>query len=124
MKPISLFFLMFFAMSCSAQVPSTSAQVDDVAKGNRTSSDLVLVKELNNVEARISDLYTADKKLGQALITQVRSAQDAWTTWRDNQCALEAFQIEKESIAYTTTINNCVRQMNQKRLTDLKKLPL
>jgi uncharacterized protein YecT (DUF1311 family) len=134
MKLLHIFLFVISATSCMAQPPTpladkpyctdinTSSQVDDCIHMDMMNSQTLLSNELLNFEKRVKHVYEADQKLGKALIQIVREAQDAWITFRDKNCKIEAFQIEKEMPAYVTTINNCVIQMNTRRIEELKSL--
>lgn len=136
MKLLHTFLLVVSATSCMAQ-PSkttlladefdctdinTSSQLDDCIHKEIMSSITLLSNEFVSFEKRSKHVYAADPKLGKELIEIVREAQDAWITFRDRNCKIEAFEVEKETLAYITTINNCVIRMNTGRIEKLKNL--
>jgi len=136
MKLLHIFLFVFSATSCMAQTLkatsladepdctdiNTSSQLDDCINKEMTNSKTLLLNEILNFEKRARQVYASDPKLGKELIETVGEAQDAWITFRDRHCKIEAFQIEKEMPAYVTTINSCVIQMNTKRIKELKNL--
>jgi uncharacterized protein YecT (DUF1311 family) len=136
MKLFHLLMLAFSVTACIAQPLkaasqadesdckniTTSPQLDDCVRKDRINSDALLLNEFSNFEKRAKQMYAADLKLGNELIATVRNAQDAWITFRDRSCKIEAFEIERETPAYATTFSNCVIRMNTGRIEELKKL--
>lgn len=77
---------------------------------------------MESFEKRAKQVYAADPALGKELIDKVRNAQDAWLSFREKNCSVEVFEIQKGTPAYITTMNNCIILMNAERLKALKKL--
>ncbi|GAA6169843.1 lysozyme inhibitor LprI family protein [Sessilibacter corallicola] len=132
MKIINIVMLLVSVTSCmihplraaepDCSAIETSAQLDNCIHKDTMNSEITLVNELKNFENRVMQLYSADLALGQEFIAVVREAQNAWLVFRDKSCKIEAFEIEKDSAAYITTINNCTLQMNSKRIEVLNNL--
>ncbi len=136
MKLLYILLLVSSAACCMAQPPknntvaddfdctdiNVSPELDDCIYKEMINSKTLLSDELLSFEKRAMNIYAADMKLGKELIKIVRGTQDAWITFRDRNCEVEAFQIEKKMPAYVTTINNCVIRMNNKRIEKLKNL--
>ncbi|MBI1422112.1 MAG: DUF1311 domain-containing protein [Gammaproteobacteria bacterium] len=137
MKLLYAFVLIISATSCMAQTPkishaekkldctdiTTSPQLDACVHHKMVQSNALLMNEFSEFEKRVKQTYTADLKLGNDLIEKVRKAQNAWVTYRQLNCSVEAFGIEEGTPAYNTTVNNCIIRMNTKRIKALKKLP-
>jgi len=102
---------------------TTSPQVDDCVQQEVTISNALLLKEFASFEQRTESVYTSYPKLGKEFIEMVRKTQDAWITFRDLNCNVNAFEAEKGMPAYMTTMNNCIIRMNAERIEDLTKLP-
>ena len=77
---------------------------------------------MGSFEKRANQLYAPDPALGKELIDKVRNAQDAWLSFREKNCSVEAFEIQVGTPAYITTVNNCIILMNAERIKVLKKL--
>ncbi|MCF6254982.1 MAG: DUF1311 domain-containing protein [Gammaproteobacteria bacterium] len=136
MRLLHIFLLVFSATSCMAQPTktifladeldctdiTTSPQLDDCVHKEMMNSNALLLTEFVNFEKRAKRVYAADLKLGKELIAVVSEAQDAWITFRDRTCKIEAFEIEKETPAYVTTVNSCVIRLNTARIEELKNL--
>jgi uncharacterized protein YecT (DUF1311 family) len=136
MKLLHISLLVFSATSCMTQPLkstslagepdcthiNTSSQLDDCIHKEMTNSKTLLLKEILSFEKLARRVYAPDPKLGKELIEIVRETQYAWVTFRDKHCKIEAFQIAKEIPAYVTTVNDCVIQMNTKRIEEFKNL--
>jgi len=136
MKLLYILLLVCSAASCMAQPPKTntladdfdctdinvSPKLDDCIYKEIMNSKTLLSDELLSFEKRAKNIYATDMKLGKELIEIVRGTQDAWIAFRDRSCKIEAFQIEKKTPAYITTINNCIIRMNNGRIEKLKNL--
>lgn len=101
---------------------STSQQVFECSKEQRSAADLKLNEEYKSLQDRIRSQYRANTALMNELLTNVKNAQIAWISFRDKNCALYAFEIEPSKPAYKTTINNCFAKMSVDRGTELKSL--
>lgn len=137
MRLVQFILLLSVATSCMAQPPVTSSlkddldcsnisismQLDDCVHKAMMTSNTDLIDEIANFEMRVANIYEADPKLGKALIDVVRQAQDAWITFRDINCRVDAFEIEEGTPAYITTVNNCIIRMNGIRVEEIKRLP-
>jgi len=136
MRLLSVFILLISSSACIAQpsnvastsgeadcsVISVSPQLDACVKMKMLNSNEKLLAEMISFEKRTKELYAPDPKLGKELIDTVREAQDAWLNFREKNCNVEAFEIEKGAPAYITTVNNCIILMNVERIKVLKKL--
>jgi len=136
MKLLTVFLLIISSSACMAQpsnvtsstgdvdcsVISISPQLDACVHKQMLNSNVQLLTEMKNFENRSNELYKPDPKLGKALIETVREAQDAWLKFREKNCKMEAFEIQKGTSAYITTVNNCIVRMNEERINILKKL--
>jgi uncharacterized protein YecT (DUF1311 family) len=101
---------------------STSAELDECVREKTRKSKSRLYRELENLELRVKSLYSADSTLGKELVELLYEAQDAWVSFRDESCKVEAFELEKDTPAYATTINACVIRMNTSRTEEIKEL--
>ena len=136
MKLLSFFLFIISASACVAQPtnvkPSTdeldctsisiSPQLDKCIHKKMLSSNARLLAEMGSFEKRANQLYAPDPALGKELIDKVRNAQDAWLSFREKNCSVEAFEIQVGTPAYITTVNNCIILMNAERIKVLKKL--
>lgn len=137
MRLLHIFLLAISATACMAEPSKTtslivddsdctdirsSSQIDDCIHKEMMNSNVSLSNALVSVEKRVEQAYAADLQLGQELIEIVREAQHAWLAFRDKDCKIQAFEIEKDTPAYVTTINNCVIQMNDNRIEELKNM--
>lgn len=136
MKLLSIFLFIIFASACVAQPtnvkPSTneldctaisiSPQLDECIHKQMLSSNARLLTEMGRFKKRAKQLYSPDPALGKELIDKVRIAQDAWLSFREKNCGVEAFEIQIGTPAYITTMNNCIILMNAERIKVLKKL--
>lgn len=101
---------------------TASAEVDYCVRENLKKSTISLQNAMRRVERNITRDYVADQKLGNELITLIKKTQKAWMTYRDLNCKLDAFEIEKNSPAYTTTVSNCTIRMNDERIKLLEQM--
>ena len=135
MRLLSAFVLVIVLIictsACMAQPPvdeldctniAISPQLDDCVKKQMTKSNAQLADVMLDFDKRATQMYTADPALGKELIDRVHKTQDAWISFRDLNCAVEAFEIEPGTPAYITTVNNCIIRMNGERIEVLKKL--
>ena len=136
MKLLSFFLFIISASACVAQPtnvkPSTdeldcttisiSPQLDKCIHKKMLSSNARLLAEMGSFEKRANQLYAPDPALGKELIDKVRNAQDAWLSFREKNCSVEAFEIQVGTPAYITTVNNCIILMNAERIKVLKEL--
>lgn len=137
MRLLHIFLLAISATACMAEPSKTTSlvvddsdcteirssyQIDDCIHKEMMNSNVLLSNALISVEKRVEQAYAADLQLGQELIEIVREAQYAWLGFRDKDCKIQAFEIEKDTPAYVTTINNCVIQMNDNRIEELKNM--
>ena len=135
LRILSPFLLFLSTNSCIAQpnnstsiiendciVIRNSLQLDNCIHKKMLSSNARLLAEIKNFEKRAKKLYTPDPVIGKELIDKVGNAQDAWLNFREKNCIVEAFEVEKGTPAYITTVNNCVIRMNTARINMLKKL--
>ena len=136
MRLLHAFLLVISATSCMAQSPkinhltdkldctaiNTSPQLDDCVHKQMMKSNTLLLNEFVNFEKLAKHVYAVDPKLGKELIEKVRKAQDAWITFREQNCSVDAFEVEEGTPAYITTVNNCIIRMNAERIKELKML--
>jgi uncharacterized protein YecT (DUF1311 family) len=101
---------------------STSAELDECVRGERKRSESDLSRGLENLEGRVKNLYSADLALGKELVELIYEAQDAWVSFRDKSCKVEAFEVEVGTPAYATTVNSCVIRMNTERAEEIEQL--
>lgn len=101
---------------------TTSPQLNDCVDKMVVALNARLLNKFVNFEARAKAVYAVDLKLGKELIEKVRKAQDSWITLRDLNCSIDAFEVEEGTLAYITTVNNCIIRMNKERIKALKKI--
>ena len=136
MKMLSVFLLIISTSACMAQptnvnssadkldctVVSNSLELDNCVKKKVLVSNSLLLTEMTSFEKRARKVYAPEPTLGKELIDKVLSAQEAWRSYRDKNCIVEAYEIEEGTPAYITTVNNCIILMNIERTNVLKKL--
>lgn len=136
MKLLSVFLFIISASACVAEPTniksstdkldcttiSISPQLDECIDKQMLSSNARLLAEMGHFEKRAKLVYAPDPALGKELIDKVRNAQDAWLSFREKNCSVEAFEIQVGTPAYITTVNNCIILMNAERIKVLKKL--
>jgi uncharacterized protein YecT (DUF1311 family) len=126
-----LFAALFFSLNPMAQatdIPGcrdihTSQQVDECEAARYKLSDNELNTAYRALLIRIEESYEPAPELGAELKHLVRTSQRAWINFRDANCAVEAFEIEKGTSAYTTTVNACRARMTRARTLELRSLP-
>lgn len=136
MRALSVFLLVISTSACMAQPPndiaskneidctviSNSLQLDNCVNKKMLNSNALLLAETTRFEKRAKKIYMPDPDLGKELIDKVRNAQDAWLSFREKNCSVEAFEVQEGTPAYITTVNNCIILMNAERIKVLKKL--
>lgn len=114
--------LFYSAFSHSVDVCSNiqnSGQVYLCYENKKNEADKYLNKTYSELLSKINSEYVNDDVLKRELITNVKISQRNWIKFRDSNCKLYAFQIDSNSSAYQTTIDNCVTRMSESRGKEL-----
>ena len=134
MRILPILLIVLTSSACMAQPPNTSMektdctviknslQLDNCIHKKMLASNSLLLTEMKSFEKRAKKIYTPDPVLGKELIGKVRNAQNAWLSFREKNCSVEAFEVQEGTPAYITTVNNCIIHMNGERIKVLKKL--
>ncbi len=100
---------------------SISQQVSECAENERQRAEKDLNAEYTAVKKRISLAYKNHKNLGDKLTSALVRAQRAWLAFRDRNCEVEAFEVEANSEAHSTVLNNCVARIDKDRILELRR---
>lgn len=99
-----------------------SHQVFMCSEHSKEQADHNLNESYKRLLRRADTQYSPDPENRTNLISIIKKSQRAWIVLRDANCAVESFEIEADSEAYTTTFNNCIARMSQKRAEYLDKI--
>ncbi|MCE9873118.1 lysozyme inhibitor LprI family protein [Hafnia alvei] len=122
MKRVLAIVLFYSAFSHGADVCSdiqNSGQVYLCSENKKNEADKYLNEKYSELLSKINSVYVNDDVLKRELIINVKTSQRDWIKFRDSNCKLYAFQIDSNSSAYQTTINNCVARMSESRGKEL-----
>lgn len=122
MKRIIVAFLFYSAFSHGADVCTDIKNSDQVylcAENKKSDADRYLNKQYSELLAKINAEYVNDEVLKKELVSNVKTSQRDWIKFRDSNCKLYSFQIETNSPAYQTAINECVARMSESRGKEL-----
>ncbi|MCU5771111.1 DUF1311 domain-containing protein [Erwiniaceae bacterium BAC15a-03b] len=130
MKKILIAAAMLAGMSISTSLwaadcsnPDVSAQIDSCAKQGKEAAEQALNKAWTEAKGRITTAYKADDKLQKTYQQNLLDSQRGWLKYRDNQCKMQAFLAEEGTAAYDTLTSNCISEINQQRVEQLKQIP-
>lgn len=121
-----LLFLPLLSSAESAAIENcrdikNSQQIFACSKIEREEADEKLNSTYKKLLSRVQVQYKASPELYNQLIQNIKESQRLWIKLRDSDCNLEAFQIERGSQAYETTINNCVARLSYARSEYLER---
>jgi uncharacterized protein YecT (DUF1311 family) len=122
MKRVIAAFLFYSAFSHGADVCTDIKNSDQVylcTENKKNDADNYLNKQYSELLAKINSEYVNDDVLKKELINNVKTSQRAWIKFRDSNCKLYSFQIESNSPAHQTAINECVARMSDSRGKEL-----
>ncbi|MCC4107086.1 lysozyme inhibitor LprI family protein [Serratia ureilytica] len=122
MKRIIATFLLYSAFSHGADVCNdikNSEQVNLCSESKKSDADTYLNKQYSGLLAKINTEYVNDDVLKKELLDNVKTSQRDWIKFRDSNCKLYSFQIESNSPAHQTAINECVARMSESRGKEL-----
>ena len=122
MKRIFVAIVFFSSFSYGADVCNyidNSIQVGLCADNKKNEADKYLNEQYSNLMGKIKKEYINDVGLRDELITSVKASQRNWIKFRDSNCKLYSFQIDSNSPAYQTTINECIARMSESRGREL-----
>ena len=122
MKRIIAAFLFYSTLSHGADVCTdikNSEQVYLCAENKKNDADKYLNKKYAELLAKINSEYVNDDVLKKELIDKVKTSQRDWIKLRDSNCKLYSFQIESNSPAHQTAINECIARMSESRGKEL-----
>lgn len=86
------------------------------------ASDVALNHAFKAAKKRIAAVYQSDTALGTALQQSVLKTQRSWLQFRQQQCAVEAFETEEGSSANYTLTQTCMTAMNLERIKQLDNI--
>lgn len=101
---------------------NNSHQVFMCSEHSKKQADHKLNESYNRLLRRVDTQYSPDPEIRISFISTIKKSQRAWIVLRDANCAVESFEIEADSEAHTTTINNCVARMSQERADYLDRI--
>ncbi|MFC0225024.1 lysozyme inhibitor LprI family protein [Serratia aquatilis] len=116
---IFLFFSPFAFCESFCNDINNSNQVYLCSKEKRSSADSKLNAKYELLISEIKSAYSSHSDLRDAYLNKIKTSQRAWIKFRDSNCEVYAFQIDKVSQVYETTINQCVVEMSDKRTEEL-----
>lgn len=125
MKRFIVVTMFFSTLSYGADVCSdisNSVQVGLCSESKKNEADKYLNEQYSSLMAKINAEYINDVGLRNELIANVKISQRNWIKFRDSNCKLYSFQIDSNSPAYQTTINECVARMSESRGKELAAL--
>lgn len=114
-----LFYSAFSYGSDVCRDIKTSEQVYACSNIKKNEADEYLNKQYSGLLSKINSEYVNDDALRRELITNLKISQRDWIKFRDSNCKLYSFQIESDSPAHQTTINECVAKMSANRGKEL-----
>ncbi|PNS09930.1 hypothetical protein COO59_20150 [Mixta theicola] len=122
MKRAVAAFLFYSAFSHGADVCTDVKNSDQVylcSENKKSDADSYLNKQYSELLAKINAEYVNDDVLKKELVDNVKKSQRDWIKFRDSNCKLYSFQIESNSPAHQTAINECVARMSESRGKEL-----
>lgn len=122
MKRAIAAFLFYSAFSHGADVCTDVKNSDQVylcSENKKSDADKYLNKQYSELLAKINSEYVNDDVLKKELVDNVKTSQRDWIKFRDSNCKLYSFQIESNSPAHQTAINECVARMSESRGKEL-----
>lgn len=99
---------------------STSQQVFECSKTRAEAADHDLNIYYKWLIEKVRSDYSSNAELGKDLMSRLKNSQRAWLASRDANCLLDVFIVEKGSIAFDTTRNNCLYRESINRSSYLK----
>lgn len=60
--------------------------------------------------------------MGSEFVQKIKLSQRAWINFRDANCTVFSFQIDKESQSFETSMYSCKYDMTLKRIEELKSV--
>ena len=79
-----------------------------------------LIASQKDLESNVLSYYSADLSLGKQLVEAMRSTQHLWLQYRNQQCQVLLFEIEKSSPSYESSMQACVVDFNRDRINQLE----
>jgi len=122
MKRVAVTFLFYTAFSHGANVCSDIKNSDQVylcSESKKSEADKYLNKQYSDLLTKINSEYVNDDALRNELVTNIRASQRDWVKFRDSNCQLYSFQIDSNSPAHQTTLNECIARMSESRGKEL-----
>lgn len=122
MKRVIAVFLFYSEFSHGADICTDIISSDQVylcAENKKSAADKYLNKLYSEFLAKINAEYANDDVLKKELIDNIKTSQRDWIKFRDSNCMLYSFQIEINSPAHQTAINECVVRMSESRGKEL-----
>ncbi|WP_337262100.1 MULTISPECIES: lysozyme inhibitor LprI family protein [unclassified Serratia (in: enterobacteria)] len=119
---IVLFFSPFAFCESFCDDINNSNQVYLCSKEKKNVADSKLNEQYELLISKIKSVYSSHGDLRDTYLNKVKVSQRVWIKFRDSNCEVYAFQIDKVSQAYETTINQCVVEMSDKRTEELAKI--
>ncbi|MBD1554918.1 lysozyme inhibitor LprI family protein [Pseudomonas typographi] len=100
----------------------TAQQSLDCSAYNRKTAEGELEDAYNGLTARISAQYGDQPQVLKDYLNKVRIAQDLWRKLRDDDCAVEVLEADKDGNASQTAENDCMAQRSDERSEYLQTL--
>ena len=108
-----------FASDSCESVDSELQHMECLSK-NYEMSEHKLSAYHRGLENDVLSYYKADLSLGKSLVDTMKSSQVLWMKYRDKQCEVQLFEIEKESPTYETSMQACIVDFNKERISQLE----
>lgn len=99
-----------------------SVHVDDCIRQQYATADQQLNYAYKLLMADIDAQYKLAPKLGADFKSSIKMAQQAWLGFRDSNCALEVFEIERGTPEHNKTIKACKLRMTKLRTQEIKSI--
>ncbi|GGJ98743.1 lysozyme inhibitor LprI family protein [Pseudomonas matsuisoli] len=100
---------------------ATSQQFLECSLERKEESDKKLNFAYRRLIKNIKTQYSNNSNSLAEYLSKIKNSQRAWITLRNENCALESFEIEEQSQAHVTTLNNCEARMSKERTEYLIK---
>ncbi|EBH9038137.1 Uncharacterized protein conserved in bacteria [Salmonella enterica subsp. indica] len=122
----ALSFLFFTPFILQASDPCYNIQLSDqiflCSKRTFEHNDDKLNEIYKSILSTIRKEYAPDPDMGSEFVQKIKLSQRAWINFRDANCTVFSFQIDKESQAFETSMYSCKNDMTLKRIEELKSV--
>jgi uncharacterized protein YecT (DUF1311 family) len=124
-KHFIIFTLFYSTFSIGADVCSNVSSSDQVflcSEYKKNLADNYLNGQYTGLRDKIKSEYINDNSLKNEFLNNIKESQRNWIKFRDSNCKLYALQIEHNSQAHQTTINECIAKMSELRGKELAEI--